>query len=273
MTRLAAALAACAAVWCWPGGRWSGSLWSGRAGWLASAGPRPPTSPLGRARGLGALVVDGWRALPLPARRRRRRRRRRAELLGVLDGLAAGLEIGLPPTTALRQAGDAAEDAAVRAVLIEAVQDPRGVGAAAVLAAAGTRDGPGGLEALALVSRAWRLSDTLGASLARSVRTVAVGAREELAARRAVATAMAEARATVVVLMALPLLGPVLAVGIGLEPGDLYGSAAGAGSAALGVGLVFVGATWMRALLGRVGRVGALPRASPSARRRRDPAP
>lgn len=181
----------------------------------------------------------------------------------MLDGLAAGLEIGLPPATALRQAGEAAEDDTVRRVLTEAGADPRGDGTAAVLAGAG--DGAAGLECLVLLARAWRLSDTLGAPLAQSVRTVAMGARAELAARRAVAAAMAEARATVLVLVALPVVGPVLAVGIGLEPGDLYGSAAGVGSAGLGAGLVLLGGAWMRALLGRVGRVGTLPRASPTA--------
>ena len=192
--------------------------------------------------------------------------------------------MGLSPQHALAEAALAIEEPTLRAMLVAAAENPAGafggtdrarpdfgagVGGVAGAGSGALRRGhPGeeprgpaeaGLEGVDLLARAWRLSDRLGAPLAPSVRAVAVLVRADIGARRAVATAMTEARATVVVLVALPLLGPVLAMAVGVAPGDLYGSVAGIGSGTLGLTLVAAGMWWIRRLLRQVARAGDAP--------------
>ncbi|QQS01511.1 MAG: hypothetical protein IPK37_03415 [Austwickia sp.] len=222
--RLALAVLGCvAAVVCWPG----------------RSSPRR-----GRAAGRG---------FPWPGRRRAQRRWRGDAVLRALDALAAGLEVGLAARDALREAAGTTDDLAVREGLLASAAGPEPGGEPAGLGAAGPGED---LEGLALLARAWQLSDRLGTPLAQSVRAVASLLRAEVAARRAVAVAMSEARATVLVLVALPLLGPLLAAAVGVSPADLYGSAPARVSAALGVGLVGLGMWWMRRLLRRVATAG-----------------
>lgn len=247
---LAAALLACwLAVLSWP-----------------RRGPRPPlvTDVTPRAR------RDRWRErwrvasamVPVPGRARAVRHRRELALLGVLDAFAAGLGVGLTTDDALREATGTTDDPVVREILradeeedADWIRDLR----PGLMGSAGRPRAGAELDGLTLLARARRLSQRLGTPLAESVRAVAVLLRAEIAARRAVTVAMSEARATVVVLVALPLLGPALAVGVGVSPRDLYGSPAGAGCAFLGAGLVGLGIWWMRRLLRRVARSGEMP--------------
>ena len=239
LTLLSVALAVC----CWPvrGPAWPAPGGREQAG--SAAGGAKPNRRGGR--------MTGWGVLLIPGRARAVRRRRGRAVLSVLDALAAGLEVGLPAGDALREACRATDDPTVRA----AFGSPHGRDPVPAEQEMDRRGGDG-LDGVVLLARAWRLSERLGTPLASSVRAVAVLLRSEIAARRAVAVAMSEARATVLVLVALPLLGPLLAVGVGVSPVDLFGTVPGAASAALGGALVALGLWWMRRLLRRVARAG-----------------
>ena len=235
--------------------------------------PRPPADPssasggAGRdgARRLGGRVA-WWvgRARDFVGRSGRPRavaRRREDAVVAVLDALAAALEAGLPPAFALREAAGAAQERAVRGLFTGAAGADVGPGVAAYLAGQAAAVGDGrrrarGLTGVALLARAWALSERLGTPLAEAVRTVATLARADIAAAQAVASAMAEARATVMVLVALPVLGPLLALAVGVAPGDLYGSPAALGSTAVGMALLGAGWAWLRRLLRRVAEAG-----------------
>ncbi len=103
-----------------------------------------------------------------------------------------------------------------------------------------------------LLTRSWRLCHDVGAPLADATRTVATLLRSERARTRAVAAALAEARATVRILMGLPLLGPALAAGIGVMPADLYATPAAVASGVAGLALLLVGRWWMARLVRRI---------------------
>jgi tight adherence protein B len=202
----------------------------------------------------------------LPRRRRRGRAVERAavEILDVLDALAPALRAGLPPAAALRLVTRSGAPSGPR----PSTSVPSGSGALDDLAEAAAQGGPlaptwsAYADALSssdlrLVAAAWSLCDALGSPLAPTVATVADAVRRRRAVRQRIAAASAGPRATMRVLTALPLTGPLVALAVGVSPGDLYAEPAGAASLVVGLVLLLLGRFWAGRL---VGAVAAEPR-------------
>ena len=152
-------------------------------------------------------AARGWQAW----RRRQRAADDSADLLALVEAVLPALEAGMAPGAALRLAADATSTGR-----------PPGPTAAlahrlAALSAEGLPIGPLWAQAattsaspeLRLLAQAWSLTEDLGAPLAEAVRTTAGLLRARMRAERRIAGAVAGARATMNVLTALPLGGPV----------------------------------------------------------------
>lgn len=222
---------------------------------------------------------------PWSVARRRRRGGRAAEraateMLDVLDALAPALRAGLPPVAALRLVTRSGARSGTRSGptsgagsgamfgSVSAPPSPSGSGALDDLAEAAAQGGPlapmwsAYADALSssdlrLVAAAWSLCDTLGSPLAPTVATVADVVRRRRTVRQHVAAASAGPVATMRVLTALPLTGPLVALAVGVSPGGLYAEPAGAASLAVGLTLLLVGRLWAGRL---VAAVAAEPR-------------
>jgi tight adherence protein B len=218
-----AALAAALAVLAWPGPR--DAL---RAG-------------LGQGRPAAA-------APPAVGRRRRGDSRAAlAEVLAVLDLAGAALQAGCPAERAVELAvAELPVGSPVRAILLEV----RPVAEAWRRVVVTT-----GAESVALVARAWELSEQLGAPLAPSVATAAQVVRRSQRLQDRVETALAGPRATIRLLTALPLVGPLVGWAFGVDPVRLYWAGPVTQLATLaGLGLLLLGRLWCQALERRVCR-------------------
>lgn len=183
------------------------------------------------------------------------------DLLGLLEAIAPALEAGMAPATALRMAADSRSGCVG--------PDPLGTlaGGIASAAADGTPLGPlwrgaaestGSVE-LVLLARAWSLSEDMGAPLAQAVRTTAGLLEARVAHERRLATAVAGAKATVNLLTVLPIAGPLLALVLGIGPGELFGgSRLTQGSLVVGLCLAGVGRWWVRRMVRAVARGPAI---------------
>jgi tight adherence protein B len=211
-----------------------------------------------------------WRADPVELAREWRLRRRPDDLLaGALDllsGIGAGLEAGLPPGRAIELAATSVVGA--DQLRFAAGQRPRGeqppaavpvpavAGLASDLVRAGRLVRPAstvwddwasrsGSDELAFVAAAWRLSERTGAPLAAAVERAARGLRDVRRRRGRVSAAVAGPRATVTVLTALPLAGPLLGLACGVDPRTLYlGSPLSTAAVVVGAGLAVLGRWW-----------------------------
>ena len=200
-------------------------------------------------------------------------RRRRAELeavLVILDSLAPAFRAGLGPAAALRCL-DVVRDPSV-AVAARRASGPGAVHPGCLpadlvvdllaAAEAGERLAPvwgrasrvAGSPELALISRAWALSEDLGAPLADSVALAADLVRQRTARARRLATALAGPRATTTVLSLLPVIGPGVALLLGITPAELYGSASAVSSVAVGGLFLMVGRWWCARMVGGLAR-------------------
>ena len=218
-----AALAAALAVLAWPGPR--GALRAG-LGHARPAAPAPPA--VGRRR-----IGDTRAAI--------------AQVLAVLDLAGAALQAGCAAERAVELAvTELPVGSPVRAILREVRPIPeawRRVAAAT------------GAESVGLVARAWELSEQLGAPLAPSVATAAQLVRRSVRLQDRVETALAGPRATMRLLTALPLVGPLVGWAFGVDPMRLYWAGPVTQLATLaGLGLLLLGWLWCRALVRRVCR-------------------
>ncbi|HEY6742181.1 MAG TPA: type II secretion system F family protein [Lapillicoccus sp.] len=184
--------------------------------------------------------VDQGR-LWLSSRRRRAEAERAAvEAVEMLDALAPALRAGLPPVAALRlvtptsphgrRALRELDDAAARG-------EPLGP---AWSAHAETVDS----DDLRFVAAAWTLCDTLGSPIAPMVSMISEMVRRRRAVRQRIASALAGPQATMHVLTALPLTGPLLALAVGVSPADLYAQPSAAVALATGLVLLAIGRAW-----------------------------
>jgi tight adherence protein B len=108
---------------------------------------------------------------------------------------------------------------------------------------------------LLLLAQAWSLTEDMGAPLAQAVRTTARLLEARIAHERRLAAAVAGAKATVNVLTVLPIGGPLLALVLGIGPGELYGgSRLTQTSLALGVCMAGFGRWWVRGMVRAVAR-------------------
>jgi tight adherence protein B len=213
-------------------------LWPARlSGHLVWAQGWPPAS------GNDGRFIDGsllWSRL-----RRRRTAGDRADLLRVVEAVLPALEAGLTPSAALGLAAEVAPggERSATTVLVSRL---------AGLSAAGLPIGPFWAQAaaaapspeLTLLAQAWSLTEELGAPLAEAVRTTAGLLRARIEAERRTAGAVAGARATMNVLTALPLGGPLVALALGVDPRELYTGSAVTGLCLVAGGVLVLGGRW-----------------------------
>jgi tight adherence protein B len=161
-------------------------------------------------------------------------------ILPVLAGAVAGATVGQVLTTALarrtRQRAAAAQVDAVAAIAAEvrAGQTPD-----AALAAAGLRALPAELDAV------WALSERSGAPVATVLDRLEEDLRGRTRRRQAVATQLAGARSTALLLAGLPTLGVALGIGMGAAPIPvLFGTTTGQLALLAGVVLDSAGVLW-----------------------------
>ncbi len=199
----------------------------------AAAPPAPTAVGAGVARGRAAART-WWRGRRGPDEEMR-------AVLELLDALAPALRAGLPPSSALRciQAPGTGPGRDIVTELVAAAD--LGERLAPIWVARAERAAS---PELALVGRAWCLSESLGAPLADSVALGAELVRQRLGRQRRLAIALAGPRATTWVLTLLPLAGPGVALLLGVSPTQLYGNAAAALSVGAGVLLIAVGRRW-----------------------------
>jgi tight adherence protein B len=108
---------------------------------------------------------------------------------------------------------------------------------------------------LLLLAQAWSLTEDMGVPLAQAVRTTAGLLEARIAHERRLAGAVAGARATVNLLTVLPVGGPLLALVLGIGPGELYGgSGLTQASLVLGLCMAGLGRLWVRRMIRAVAR-------------------
>lgn len=169
-------------------------------------------------------------------------------LLAFLDVLAPSLRAGRSPEEAARLACEVVDGGAVVADMRDALG--RGRSVEAVLSRH-ARDHPD----VRLFARAWQLSALTGCPLADTVACVARLVRAKLAHRRRVETASTGAGATIRILTALPLGGPLLAFAVGVDPMQAYVRSPIAWWCLVAGGvLVLAGRIWVRRLVEQVAR-------------------
>ena len=179
--------------------------------------------------------------LRLPSRRRRAEQERAAvEAVEMLDALAPALRAGLPPVAALRLVTSTSghRRPALRELDGAAARgEPLGPTWSAHAEAVDSDD-------LRFVAAAWTLCDTLGSPIAPTVSTISEMVRRRRAVRQRIAAALAGPQATMRVLTALPLTGPLLALAVGVSPADLYAQPSAAVSVVTGLLLLLIGRAW-----------------------------
>ncbi|MFJ2028327.1 type II secretion system F family protein [Streptosporangium sp. NPDC087985] len=217
--------------------------------WLWT-GPDPGTARLRRVR---HRPRSGSRSLRARLTGRSRPSLRaaawRAGSIELCQGLAAELTAGRTAGEALARAVSAADfpDPVVLRPLIAAARDGGDV-PAALLAAAPEQGG----EAFRRLAACWQVSVTVGAALSVLVDRLAGSLREAQAHRQDVAGQLAGPRATARLLAGLPVLGLLMAAGLGMRPLHfLFGSPAGVACLALGLALDGCGLWWTNRLVTR----------------------
>lgn len=202
-------------------------------------------------RSLRRLAAPARRpALRLPRRRRADAARERARAAEACAALAGELRAGRPPDAALAVAASVAVGRTGAALSAAAAAHGVGGDVAGVLrAGADGAAAPGLLRGLAAC---WSLCAGTGSGLARAVEHLERAERDAEDRRRAVEAELAGPRATAGLLAGLPVLGALLASGLGAQPlGVLLGTAVGRVCLVLGVGLDVLGVLWTRRLLAR----------------------
>jgi tight adherence protein B len=219
---------------------------AGLAGWVAG-GP------------VAALTVGAYAALGARAAVRRTVTRRaataRAAALDDVSALVADLRAGLPPSTISARSGpglgtSVAVDpgSAARLGVTSGVRPGPGPGAAAGRNASGAHTDE---RVTALSAAVWRLAERTGAPAADLLERVEADARTADRARDSAAAQAAGARATALLLAALPAGGIALGYGIGVDPlRVLLHTPLGAGCAAGTVLLQVAGLAWAARLAG-----------------------
>lgn len=186
------------------------------------------------------------------------------DLPAMIDALAAALRTGLPVPDALASVHQALAQPARTA---EAGSTPAGQATAGALLEGplvAARSGRSvasafhrlardrGLADMAMVARAWELSERSGAAIAEGLGLAAEAGRYRREVRRKVAAATAGARATSMLLTALPLSGILLAGMTGSTVVEVYRDPVALISAGLGLGLLVLGRRVVRRQIARV---------------------
>lgn len=218
-----------------------------------------PRAHPGRPDGGGSRAFGASAAVRAVARARRQvgRRADSAWVADFAEVVAVGLDAGLDlPAAALASARSPGVQGAapwLPAHLRASIDEGRGV----TTALDGDPDiGAEARRDLALLLAAWRLAEEVGAAASAVTASAAASVRERRAAADRTAVVVAGPRASMLLLSALPLAGPVAALLVGLPPGRLYDSAASRALAAGGLLLTAMGWWWAKGLLRRARRPG-----------------
>ncbi|WP_326646557.1 type II secretion system F family protein [Streptosporangium sp. NBC_01755] len=222
------------------------------AAWLWT-GADPGTARLGRLRRRGPVASPSLRErFAAHSRPSRRAATWRVASIELCQGLAAELAAGRTAGDALARAVRAAgfPDPEALRPLVAAARDGGDV-PAALLAVAPEQGG----EAFRALAACWKVSVTAGAGLAVLVDRVAASLREAQTHRQDVAAQLAGPRATARLLAGLPVLGLLMAAGLGMRPLHfLFGGPAGVGCLVVGLALDACGLWWTHRLVTRAQR-------------------
>ncbi|GII53699.1 hypothetical protein Pth03_20880 [Planotetraspora thailandica] len=235
---------------------------AGLAVWVL-AGPDAPTARLTVLAGASRPRRPTWRVPAMRPRPAAKARAWRAASVELCHGLVAELAAGRQPGEALARAAmavrfaDRSDDGALLPVAA-AARDGGDVPAALLRAAP-----PWGGDGLVRLAACWRVSVTVGGDLVALVQRVEASLREEETHRQDVGAQLAGPRATARMLAGLPVLGVLMAAGLGMDPvGFLLGGPAGFACLVTGLVLDAAGVWWTRALAARAEGVPARGRAS-----------
>ncbi|MFI6452249.1 type II secretion system F family protein [Streptosporangium amethystogenes] len=222
------------------------------AAWLWT-GADSGTARLGRLRRRGPVASPSLRErFAAHSRPSRRAAAWRVASIELCQGLAAELAAGRTAGDALARAVRAAgfPDSEALRPLVAAARDGGDV-PAALLAVAPEQGG----EACRALAACWKVSVTAGAGLAVLVDRVAASLREAQSHRQDVAAQLAGPRATARLLAGLPVLGLLMAAGLGMRPLHfLFGGPAGVGCLVVGLALDACGLWWTHRLVVRAQR-------------------
>jgi tight adherence protein B len=201
-----------------------------------------PRVPARTEANRGPGWVSPWTA-------RRQRAACRAALPSVVRTIAAELSAGAVPAAALDGGAEVAPEP-VRTWLHRCAAEVRlGADAGVLLARP-----PAGGEQLAVLAACWSVSGETGAGLAAVCAQVARALADERRAADETAAALAGPRASASVLAGLPLVGLLLAAGLGANPWAFARTPLGAACFAGAAGLDALGLVWTRALARRAAR-------------------
>ena len=166
-------------------------------------------------------------------------------VLTVMDSMCTTLRAGSPPAQALRLAVEPfhqnADEVATQLVALAEVAAADGDVPQAWEQLAADWETP----VLADVAAAWRLSARQGCPLAEALDAAAVNIRAHRAHTASVRTAVAGARATVAVLVGLPVLGLGIGLLLGVDVLSLYRGRSGLMTFWPGVTLIAIGMAWV----------------------------
>lgn len=203
------------------------------------------------------MAGTGWelcRDALVTLRRRRERHPWVADFAEVAAvGLDAGLDLGSAALVSARSPGVVARAPWLRDHLTASLEGGRGVATIleveTLLTAEERQD-------LGVLVSAWRLAEDVGAATAAVTAAAAISIRGRHAAAERTAVVAAGPRASMWLLSALPVAGPLAAAFVGIGPARLYSSGPARLLAATGLLLTAAGWWWARSLLRRAQRAG-----------------
>lgn len=203
--------------------------------------PEPPVDRLVRLQHVPEALVRLRRRLG----RRQRLAAERERAVEACSVLASELRAGRPPAAALQAAADVAAGAVATSLRAAAGSAELGGDVAAALAAPSAGEDCAVPELLTGLAACWTVCAGTGSGLAAAVERLGEGQRAAADQRRAVEVELAGPRATARLLALLPVVGLLLAAGLGADPlGFLFGNAAGRGCLLVGLGLEVLGLRW-----------------------------
>ncbi|STD15785.1 Flp pilus assembly protein TadB [Dermatophilus congolensis] len=169
------------------------------------------------------------------------------DLLNVVEALSGALRAGLPPAAALALAREGITGKLGDALTTVEHRARMGEGLAAGWSEAARRiNNP----ELALLARAWSLSEETGTPLAEAAHTATRVLRDRRDQRERTRSAIAGAKATMTLLTLLPATGPLLGLLLGVDLLHVYSTTPLVWAAlAAGIILILIGRTWVNHLI------------------------
>jgi tight adherence protein B len=186
-------------------------------------------------------------------------------LADALEVVASGLRAGLTPAASLVLARDCTEWGRRERRRVDAGVERLRSGLPTAGAWGGEGDSTGATSAYRVVATVWDLSVQTGGPLTTALGDAADHLREEARLQGRIAVLAAAPRASARLLTMLPVLGPGLAVLLGVHPVEVYSSSwVSAASATVGVLLTVVGWRWSRRMVQAAARPRTYDQAAPA---------